>query len=272
MAAVSLAKATDVARDASATTAAYCVEQIVETPGVTAVTPEARAAALFVGAFNSVFEDCALMRIALHRSNGSSISVAGELIEYVEWFDSAEVSTFLGWLTKAVAYDPKAVIAVTSWHWGPNADPAGYAWTIGDGAALDADAARKVFGDAVELRGAEYSYMTLAMDDAHAQSILDGLADCCALDEDTLAAVAAHAALQKPAEGSMYALRAPGTLTFHVTAPDEDAAREALEKVDLEDFDVDFRTPDGLLLGHVTLEGADEAELVSVDGTPADEL
>ncbi|MGW2550037.1 hypothetical protein [Streptomyces sp. NPDC001635] len=237
-----------------------------------AATPEVRAAALFVGAFNSVFEDCSQMRISLHRSNGSSLTVAGELIEYIEWFDAAEVSTFLGWLTKAVAYDPKAVLAVTSWHWGPNADPAGYAWTIGDGAALDKDAALKVFGGAVELRGAEYSYMTLAWDDAHAQSIVDGLEDAVALDEETRAAIAAHAAPEKPRKGSTYALRAPGTLTWHVVAQDEEAARAALEEIDLEDFDVDFRTRDGHTLGHVTIEGADEAELVSVDGTPADEI
>lgn len=67
-------------------------------------------------------------------------------------------------------------------------------------------------------------------------------------------------------------LRAEGTITIHITAADVRAARDALEEIEYEDFDVDLRTRQGHLIGHITLTDADSAELVSIDGTPADEL
>ncbi|MFF9192581.1 hypothetical protein [Streptomyces rochei] len=234
-----------------------------------AATPETVAASLFVGAFNSAYDDDPRMTIALRRSNGSTLAVAGVLDDYRMRFDPAEVSTLLAWLTRAVATDPDAVISVTAAYRSLADGAHGWAWRIGTGEALPRGEAATLFGDGVDLLGAVEPHVSLG--GRLLDTSADGLADT-ALTGDVKAVVTAHGEPERPATGHRYALRTDGMVTVYVDATDETAARDALEGIELEDFDVDMRTRDGHVIGHVTLGEADGAELVSVDGTPADEL
>ncbi|MGW9033110.1 hypothetical protein ACWGQ5_56290 [Streptomyces sp. NPDC055722] len=102
------------------------------------------------------------MTITLHQGDGTRQAVNGELTEdWDERFNAAEVSAFLSALTKAVTDDPKAVISVTS-HLHTHSTPAGWAWHIADGTALDADAAAPLFPKNVLLKGAAELYVTLS--------------------------------------------------------------------------------------------------------------
>ncbi|MFG3132927.1 hypothetical protein ACGFZU_35165 [Streptomyces tendae] len=231
--------------------------------------PETVAASLFVGAFNNVYEDDPRMTIALHLSNGSTLAVAGVLDDYRMRFDPAEVSTLLVWLTRAVATDPDAVITVTAAYRSLADGKHGWAWYIGTGEALSRGEAATLFPNGVDLLGAAESHVTLG--GRLVDTSADGLAYT-ALTGDVKAVVTAHGEPERPAVGHRYALRTDGMVTVYVDAADETAARDALEGIELEDFDVDLRTRDGHVIGHVTLGEADGAELVSVDGTPADEL
>ncbi|MFD7878210.1 hypothetical protein ACFV5G_29625 [Streptomyces sp. NPDC059766] len=179
-------------------------------------------------------------------------------------FDPAEVATFLTWLTTALS-DPKAICAVSAAY--ADCDPMGWAWSLRDGVALDAEAAATVFGENVELRGAETRYITLTK--VMGRTDVSGIS----LTDDVKAVINNHGGAPLDASnGHTIALRATGTITVHFNAADEDAAREALGEIEYEDFDVEFRTGGGHLIGHVTIDDADGTELVSVDGTPADEL
>ncbi|MET9778621.1 hypothetical protein ABZ023_30955 [Streptomyces sp. NPDC006367] len=233
--------------------------------------PETVAASLFVGAFNSVYEDDPRMTITLHRSNGSSLAVAGVLDDYLMRFNPAEVSTLLAWLTHSVATDPDAVISVAA-AYRPLGDRAhGWAWRINTGDALGREEADTLFGDEVELLGATQPWVTLRGPRPLVDTSADGLAYT-ALTDDVKAVVTAHGEPERPAAGHRFALRLDGTVTVHVDAADETAARDALQVIEYEDFDVDVRTRGGHVIGHVTLGEADGADLVSVDDVPADEI
>ncbi|MGW9032779.1 hypothetical protein ACWGQ5_54450 [Streptomyces sp. NPDC055722] len=234
---------------------------------MTRTTPETRAASLFVAAF-SVFENDPRMTIALHMSSGSSLAVAGELDDHRMRFDPAEVSALLHWLTRAVAYDPQAVITVAADTDDEGSHAQGWAWCIGTGAALNFKEAAKYFDDE-ELRGAENRQVTLSS--PLVDTSASGLA-ATALTDDVKTVITAHAQPPKPTTGHTIALRTDGTITFHITAADVPAARTALEELDFEDFDVDLRTRHGHLIGHITVREPDGAELISIDDVPADEL
>ncbi|MER7497088.1 hypothetical protein ABT033_31385 [Streptomyces pharetrae] len=239
---------------------------------VPAATPETVAASLFVGAFNSVFEDDPRMTIAVHLTTGSSLAITGRLgDDYHMRFHPAEVSAALDWLTRAVAADPRTVIAVTADRDAEGESAYGWAWFIDTGEALPASAASSLFPDHVELRGADQPHVTLRGPRPLVDTSADGLAYT-ALTDDVKAVVTAHGEPERPAAGHRFALRLDGTVTVHVDAADESAAREALEVIEYEDFDVDVRTRDGHVIGHVTLGEAEGAELVSVDDVPADEI
>lgn len=238
-----------------------------------AAAPETVAASLFVAAFNTVFEDDRRMTIALHTTDGSHLAITGDLTDdYAMHFAPFEVSTLLAWLTRAVAYDRAAVITVTAER-GPADDffeyAHGWAWCIGTGAALNYEGAGRYFGNGVELRGAEERHVEIG---GHlVDTSTDGLS-ATALTDEVKAVVTAHGEPERPASGHRIALRLDSTVTVHITAADVPAARDALEEIELEDFDVDLRTRHGHVIGHITLGEADGAELVSVDDTPADEL
>ncbi|MGW9032899.1 hypothetical protein ACWGQ5_55105 [Streptomyces sp. NPDC055722] len=231
-------------------------------------TPETRAASLFAAAFTAVFENDPRMTIAVRMSSGSRLAVAGELDESRMRFEPAEVAALLHWLTRAVAYDPLAVVTVAADTDDEGSYAQGWAWCIGTGAALSFKEAAKYFDDE-ELRGAENRHVTLS--GPLVDTSADGLA-ATALTDDVKTVITAHAQPPKPATGHTIALRTDGTFTFHITAADVPAARAALEALDFEDFDVDVRTPQGHLIGHITVREPDDAELISVDGVPADEL
>lgn len=236
------------------------------------VAPETVAAALFVGAFNSVFEDDPRMTIAVHLTTGSSLAVTGRLgDDYHMHFSPAEVSAALDWLTRAVAADGRTVIAVTADRDDEGESAHGWAWFIDTGDPLPASAASSLFPDHVELLGAEQPWVTLKGPRPLVDTSAEGLS-ATALSDDVKAVVTAHGEPERPAARHRFALRLDGTVTVHVDAADESAARDALEVIEYEDFDVDLRTRDGHVIGHITLGEADGAELVSVDGVPADEI
>jgi hypothetical protein len=91
---------------------------------MTSTSPETRAALLLVAVFASTFRDNPRMTIGLHTSSGSTLRIAGELDDRRMHFHPAEVSTFLDWLTHAVAYDPTAVLTVTTDIGTPTSPPA----------------------------------------------------------------------------------------------------------------------------------------------------
>ncbi|RNG30370.1 hypothetical protein [Streptomyces botrytidirepellens] len=234
-----------------------------------ATTPETRAASLFVTAFNLAYEHDPLMKIAVHFGSGSSQTITGQLDAWRMRFHPAEVSTLLAWLTRAVATDPESIITVTTTRDADGTSACGWAWCLATGAALDFKNAAPYFDDDVELRGAEYRNITL--DGPLADTSPDGLSRM-ALTDEVKTIVTAHGEPPQPATGHRIVLRADGTITVHITAADVPAARKALEKIELEDFDVEHCTRHGHLIGHITLGEADSAELVSIDGIPADEL
>ncbi|MGW2421485.1 hypothetical protein ACWC0C_19925 [Streptomyces sp. NPDC001709] len=230
-------------------------------------TPRTAAASLFAAVFNIVFEDDPRMTIALHTSGGSRMVVMGELDNYLMRFHPAEVADLLTWLTRAVATDPDAIITVTADDDGDFSY--GWAWHIRTGAALGGIEAAPLFTPSTELKGAEEQHITV--NGRLIEPSADGLS-ATALTDDVKDVVIAHAEPEQPAAGRRVVLRAEGAITIHISAGDVSAAREALEEIEYEDFDVDLRTRQGHLIGHITLADADSAELVSVDGTPADEL
>jgi hypothetical protein len=232
-------------------------------------TPETVAASLFVAAFNTVFEDDPRMTIALHMSSGSSLLVTGRLDDFIMRFNPAEISTFLAWLTRAVATDPHAVIAVIADRDDEGEYANGWAWFIGAGDALPASAASSLLPDYVDLKGAEEPHVTLG--GGLVDTSGDGLSGT-SLTEDVKAVVTAHGEPPKPATGHRIALKASGAITVHFVADGVGAAREALREIEFEDFEVEFRTGGGHVIGCVTLDDAESAELVSVDGVDADEL
>ncbi|KNE81395.1 hypothetical protein AB0B04_18820 [Streptomyces xinghaiensis] len=244
------------------------------TASAPAAPPETVAASLFVDAFNSVYvyEDDPRMTIAVHLTTGSSMAVTGRLgDDYHMHFSPAEVSAALAWLTHAVATDPRAVIAVIADRDDERESAHGWAWFIDTGDALPASAASSLFPDHVELLGAEQSWVTLRGPRPLVDTSADGLAYT-ALTDDVKAVVTAHGKPGRPAAGHRIALRLDSTVTVHIDAADVPAARDALEEIEHEDFDVDLTTRDGHVIGHITLGDADGAELVSVDDVPADEL
>lgn len=232
-------------------------------------TPETRAASLFVAAFTSVFAGGPRMTIALHMSSGSSLAVVGELADSRMRFHPAEVSTLLAWLTQAVAYDPLAVITVTADTKDEALSARGWAWCIGTGAALNTKEAAKHLHDDEELRGAENRHITLSR--GRVDTSTAGLS-ATALTHDVKTVITAHAEPPKPTTGHQIALRTDGTITFHITAANVPAARAALADLDCEDFDVNLPTRPGHLIGHITVLQPDAADLISVNGVPADEL
>lgn len=237
---------------------------------MTTTAPETVAASLFVAAFKTVFQGSPSMTIALHMSNGSCLAVTGELDNYLMRFHPAEVSTLLMWLTQAAATDPGAIVTVTANYDDDGEYAHGWAWSIRTGAALDHKAAAQFFVTEVELRGAEEQHISIGGNLVDTST--DGLS-ATALTDDVKAVITAHGEPPQPAAGSHeIALRNEGTITIYITATDVTAAREALEEIADEDFDVDLRTPQGHLIGHVTLSDSECAELISIDGTPADEL
>jgi hypothetical protein len=237
-----------------------------------AAPPETVAASLFVGAFNSVFEDDPSMTIAVHLTTGSSIAVAGRLgDDYDMHFSPAEVSAALDWLTRAVATDPRAVIAVTADRDDERNSAHGWAWFIDTGEALPASAASSLFPDHVELLGAQQPWVTLRGPRPLVDTSADGLAYT-ALNDEVKAVVTAHGEPGRPTAGHRIALRLDGTVTVHVNAADVPAAQAALEELGHKDFDIDLTTRDDHVIGHITLGDADGAELVSIDDVPADEL
>ncbi|MGW6202121.1 hypothetical protein ACWF9B_00475 [Streptomyces sp. NPDC055089] len=237
-----------------------------------AASPESVAASLFVGAFNTVFEDDPRMTIAVHLSTGSSIAVTGRLgDDYHMHFRPAEVSAALDWLTRAVATDPRAVIAVIADRDDEGTLAQGWAWFINTGDALPANAASSLFPGHVELCGAEQPWVTLGGPRPLVDTSADGLAYT-ALSGDVKAIVTAHGEPDQPAAGHRIALRLDGTVTVHINAADVPAAQAALEEISYEDFDIDLTTRDGHTIGHITLGDADSAELVSVDDVPDDDM
>ncbi|MFD7861583.1 hypothetical protein [Streptomyces sp. NPDC059783] len=239
---------------------------------VPAASPETVAASLFVGAFNTVFEDDPRMTIAVHLTTGSSIAVTGRLSDDDNMhFSPAEVSAVLDWLTRAVASHPRTVIAVTT---DPNHESEsvhGWAWFIDTGEALPASAAAPLFPDHVELLGAQQPWLTLRGSRPLVDTSADGLT-ATALTDDVKTVVTAHGEPGQPAAGHRIALRLDGTVTVHVNAADVPAAQAALEEISHEDFDIDLTTRDGHVISHITLGDADGAELVSINDIPADEL
>ncbi|MGW1362963.1 hypothetical protein ACWCQP_36845 [Streptomyces chartreusis] len=231
-------------------------------------TPESRAATLFLDAFSSVFENDPRLTISLNKDCGSRIAVTGELTnDGLMRFDAHEVSTLLVWLTRAVVYDTDAVVTVTA-----DLDEDGeyarlWAWQIADGRPLDTPAAAELSAEDVEVRYAADPYTTLA--DRGVDII--GLS-AAALTEDVKGAIVRHSQNGRTATGRTIALRAPGAITVHITAAGVGPARQELRAIEFEDFDVEFRTRGGHLIGHVMIDDADSAELVTVDGVPADEL
>ncbi|MFD6329156.1 hypothetical protein ACFWGI_06205 [Streptomyces niveus] len=133
-----------------------------------AVTPtatpghRARAVSLFIAAFTNVFADNPYMKMSLHPSNESHLAITGELDGWRMRFHPAEVSTFLSWLTRAVATDPQTIITVTT-NWSLDGEDAGegWAWCIAAGAALDRKGAARHLDDYVDPRGAESRHITL---------------------------------------------------------------------------------------------------------------
>ncbi|MFE1289713.1 hypothetical protein [Streptomyces sp. NPDC058751] len=240
-------------------------------------TPETVAAFLFVAAFNLTYATTPRVTIALNTSKGSRMAIVGELADGpAVRFNSVEVATMLTWLTRAEAHDPDAIVTVQR-DTGERGTPGpvdeyaqGYAWHLGTGVALSEKEAAPLFGRHVELRGAELPHYTLRSDDMFAFST-DSLS-CTALTDDVKAVVIAHGEPERPAAGHRFALRLDGTVTVHVDAADVPAALDALGEIEFEDFDVEFRTGGGHVIGHITLGEAEGAELVSVDGIPADEL
>ncbi|MGW3392140.1 hypothetical protein [Streptomyces cinereoruber] len=244
----------------------------MSTPAAPAASPEAVAASLFVGAFNSVFEDEPSMTIAVHLTNGSSIAVTGRLgDDYDVHFSPAEVSTALDWLTRATATDPRAIITVTTDRDGEQNPAHGWAWGIDTGEPLSASAASSLFPDHVELLGAQQPWVTLRGPRLLVDTSADGLAYT-ALSDDVKRVITAHGEPEQPAPGHRIVLRLEATVTVHINAADVPAAQAALEEIGHEDFDIDLTTRDGHVIGHITLGDADGAELVSIDDVPADEL
>ncbi|MFF8618835.1 hypothetical protein [Streptomyces sp. NPDC015350] len=238
----------------------------------TAASPETVAASLFVGAFNSVFEDDPRMTIAVHLTTGSSITITGRLgDDYDMHFSPAEVSAALDWLTRATVTDPRTVIAVTADRDDESETAHGWAWFIDTGEALPASAASSLFPDHVELLGAQQPWVTLGGPRPLVDTSADGLAYT-ALNDDVKAVITAHGEPERPAAGHRIALRLDGTVTVHINAADVPAAQAALEEISHEDFDIDLTTRDGYVIGHITLGDADGAELVSIDDVSADEL
>ncbi|MFF7117389.1 hypothetical protein ACFY91_34475 [Streptomyces albogriseolus] len=237
-----------------------------------AASPETVAASLFVGAFNSVFEDDPRMTIAVHLTTESSIAVTGRLgDDHDMHFSPAEVSAALNWLTRAVATDPRAVITVTAFLDGDSESVHGWAWFIDTGEALPASAASSLFPDHVELLGAQQPWVTLQGPRRLVDTSADGLAYT-ALSDEVKTVVTAHGGPGRPAAGHRIALCLDGTVTVHFNAADAPAAQAALEEIAYEDFDIGLTTRDGHVIGHITLGDADGAELVSIDDVPADEL
>ncbi|MFJ5635012.1 hypothetical protein ACIQF5_20535 [Streptomyces goshikiensis] len=237
-----------------------------------AASPEAVAASLFVGAFNSVFEDDPSMTVAVHLTTGSSIAVSGRLgDDYDMHFSPAEVSTALDWLTRAVVADPRAVIAVIAYRDDIKDVAHGWAWFVSTGEALRASEASSLFPHRVELLGAEQPWVTLRGSRPLVDTSADGLAYT-ALNDDVKAVVTAHGEPERSAAGHRIALRLDGTVTVHINTDGVPAARSALEEISHEDFDIDLTTRDGHVISLITLGDADSAELVSIDDVPADEL
>lgn len=167
----------------------------------TLATPEYRAAlaaTLFVSAFNTVYEDDEKMRLTLHRGDGTSVAVTGELTtDYVEAFDASQVAAWLTALSAAIKSDPDAVLSVTSWLFDADAEPMYWAWRVADGAPLEVAAAAALFGeDEVYLyQGAEEHWVKIrdGRDDTSLMDISeDGLA-WFALTDGVKAALISHA-------------------------------------------------------------------------------
>ncbi|MFE8941168.1 hypothetical protein ACFYNX_27300 [Streptomyces sp. NPDC007872] len=237
-----------------------------------ATSPRAAAASLFVGAFNSVFEDEPGMTIAVHLTTGSSLAITGRPgDDYDIHFSPAEVSVVLDWLTRAIVTDPGAVIAVTANRDDEEDSAHGWAWFISTGEALPASVASSLFPDHIELLGAQQPQITLRGSWPLVDTSADGLAYT-PLSDDVKAVITAHREPERPATRHRIALRLDGTVTIHVTATDVHAAQTALEEISHEDFDIDLTTRDGHVISYITLGDADSAELVSIDDIPADEL
>ncbi|WP_086682922.1 hypothetical protein [Streptomyces pseudogriseolus] len=113
---------------------------------LTLIAPAPFAArSLFVGAFNTVYEDDARMWISVVRGDGTRVSVSGALDDWAMNFRPEGVAAVLDALTAALD-DPEAVITVTSLlDW--DAGFTGSAWRIADGTEIGTAAAAEVFAD-----------------------------------------------------------------------------------------------------------------------------
>jgi hypothetical protein len=164
----------------------------------TLATPEYRAAlaaTLFVSAFNTVYEDDEKMRLTLHRGDGTSVAVTGELTtDYVEAFDGSEVAAFLNALSAVIGSDPDAVLSVASWVFDADADPMWWAWRIADGAPLDTASAAALLGEDAEYQGTEQPWVKIrdGRDDKSLMDISEAGLDCTALTDGVKAALITH--------------------------------------------------------------------------------
>ncbi|CAM5238045.1 hypothetical protein [Streptomyces griseomycini] len=219
------------------------------------LTPAARAASLFAGAFNSVFEDDAKMYIRL-RTADESWSVRGMFQSGEMDFAPADVSAFLQALTAVIADNRPAVVAVSVHDHYDDVHGMGYAWNLADGAVLDAETAAPLFLETIEMRGAAEPWMTLQ---GMANPTLEGMEDT-ALTDEVKYVIATH--------GAPVILSVDGTVTIRMNAGDADGAREALEEIEFEDFDVEIPTCDGHVIGYVTVDDAESAELADDDTVP----
>ncbi|MFD8671039.1 hypothetical protein ACFV1U_37450 [Streptomyces microflavus] len=224
--------------------------------------PESVAAALFVGAFNTVYEDGPCMTIAVHLGTGSSLAVTGRLgDDYHMHFDPAEVSAALDWLTRAVATDPHAIITVTTDRSSEGDTPQSWAWFIDNGDPLSASEAASLFPGHTELLGVKQPWVTLHGPRPLVDTSAEGLANT-ALTHEVKAVTTAHGQ-PRPAASHHIALRLDGTVSIDVAAADVPRALDALKEIENEEFHLDLTTRHGHLITYITLGDADTAELVS---------
>jgi hypothetical protein len=94
-------------------------------------TPEARAAGLFLAAFNIAFEDDERMTISVH-TNGGTVSVEGHLSDSIMTFQVEDVAFLLDRLTHLLAKEkPLGTITVTvPNHKGRGALISAWAWNL----------------------------------------------------------------------------------------------------------------------------------------------